>query len=130
MNILVSGSPSFSNYQTFIRGVGVAIDESLPRDSDGNPVLQDNAINMINIYSAGPVNINNYTAEFVNLTERSVKSMGYKIRYHRYPYRRCVSEIKNWDLDVVVTFGITDPTSDPISVTSKLSGIRVNSYNK
>ena len=37
------------------------------------------------IYSIGPKNINGFVTEFCNITERSLKARGIKIRYHKVP---------------------------------------------
>jgi hypothetical protein len=125
MRILVAGSNDFADYQTFIRGVAVAIDETLNDEKDAEGVLKEKTIH---IYTAGPVNINNYTAEFTNMSERTIKAMGYKIKFHRHPYRQCVSNISNWKIERVVTFGIRDLTREPLAVTANFAGVQVNRY--
>jgi hypothetical protein len=37
------------------------------------------------VYSVGPKQINNFVTEFCNVTERSLKSRGIKIRYQKVP---------------------------------------------
>lgn len=73
MIVVVQGSNSFDDYSIFLRAMGVAM-SSMPAND-----------NELIVYSAGPVNINNYTAEFCNLTERSMKSRGKKIKYYKAP---------------------------------------------
>ena len=126
MRLLVSGNSKFNNYDLFLRGVGVAIDELTPRKEDGSPDTDKD--NVIEIFSAGPVNINNYTAQFANVSERILKSMGYKVKFHRYPYRTCVSNLQKWEIERVVLFGVTNLHAEPLSATAGLSGISVKAY--
>jgi hypothetical protein len=126
MKILVNGATGFNDYQTYLRGVGVAIDEMTERDDEGHPIVPENTV--IEIFSAGPVNVNNFTAEFVNRSERVFKAMGYKVKFHRYPYRTCVSNISTWEIDRVVLFGVKNLHSEPIAVTAKFAGVGVKSY--
>ena len=50
MNIVVQGTKEFSNYNVFLRAMGVA--------------LSDINVGEFNLYSVGPANINSFTAEF------------------------------------------------------------------
>jgi hypothetical protein len=38
-----------------------------------------------NVYTAGPATINSYTAEFCNMSERTLKSRGVRVRYFKVP---------------------------------------------
>ena len=71
MIVGVQGSSSFKDYQIFLRAMGVAL-ASLPAD---DPYFY--------IYSAGPAHINSMTLEFVNLSERGLKSRGKKIKFYK-----------------------------------------------
>ena len=73
MIIAVQGTGSFSNYTTFMRSMAVAMSGRKEEDSQ------------ILVYSLGPKNINNYVTEFCNITERSLKLRGVKIRYRKIP---------------------------------------------
>lgn len=72
MNIIVQGTKNFKDYPVFVRAMGVAMSD-LGEDDE------------FNIYSVGPVIINNYTAEFCNITEPSLRARGKRIRFHRVP---------------------------------------------
>lgn len=68
MNVAVQGNIGFSDYKVFLRAMAVAM-SSLKTDD-----------NYINIYTAGPANVNSMVSEFVNLSERGLKSRGKKIK--------------------------------------------------
>jgi hypothetical protein len=71
MNIVVQGTKEFSDYNIFLRAMGVALSDI----NDGE----------FNLYSVGPANINSFTAEFCNLSENSLKQRGIKARYYKVP---------------------------------------------
>jgi hypothetical protein len=71
MNIVVQGTKEFSDYNIFLRAMGVALSDV----NDGE----------FNVYSVGPANINSFTAEFCNLSENSLKQRGIKTRYYKVP---------------------------------------------
>lgn len=71
MIIGIQGSRNFNNYRIFLRAMGAAL-STLPEDD-----------NSITIYSAGPSSINAMGLEFANITERSLKARGMKIKLHK-----------------------------------------------
>lgn len=71
MIVGVQGTSSFKDYQVFLRAMGVAM-VSLPKD---DPYFY--------IYTAGPAQINSMVLEFVNLSERGLKSRGKKIKFYK-----------------------------------------------
>jgi hypothetical protein len=73
MIIGVQGSSSFSDYQIFLRAMGTALSMIGEKDKE------------IIIYSSGPHNINAMTMEFVNITERSFKGRGLKVKMQKAP---------------------------------------------
>ena len=73
MIVGVQGTSSFDDYQVFLRAMGVTM--SSLKDED--PYFY--------IYSAGPSNINSMVSEFVNLSERGLKSRGKKIKMYKVP---------------------------------------------
>lgn len=64
----IQGTRKFDDYQVFLRAMGTAL-SSL--DSEDTEFL---------IYSAGPAQINSMALEFSNISERSLKSRGIKIK--------------------------------------------------
>jgi len=71
MIVGVQGTSSFDDYQVFLRAMGVAL-SGVP---EGDRYFY--------IYSAGPANINAMCTEFVNVSERSLKSRGIKIKLYK-----------------------------------------------
>jgi hypothetical protein len=71
MNVGVQGTKEFSDYNVFLRAMGVALSD-----------LQDNELN---VYTAGPSQINSFTAEFCNRSENSLKQRGIKVRFYKVP---------------------------------------------
>lgn len=64
----IQGTRSFDDYQVFLRAMGTALSSM---DKEEKEFL---------IYSAGPAQINSMSLEFSNISERSLKSLGIKIR--------------------------------------------------
>jgi hypothetical protein len=71
MNVAVQGTKEFSDYNVFLRAMGVALSD-----------INDNEFN---VYSAGPAQINSFTAEFCNRSENSLKQRGVKVRFFKVP---------------------------------------------
>ena len=64
----IQGTRNFDDYQVFLRAMGTAL--SSLQDGD-NEVL---------VYTAGPAKINSMALEFSNISERSLKARGIKIK--------------------------------------------------
>jgi len=73
MIVGIQGSKTFNDYNVFLRAMGVAL-SSLPENDTE-----------ILIASAGPLNINNMAMEFVNISERSLKARGIRIKLIKVP---------------------------------------------
>lgn len=73
MIIGVQGTRAFDDYSIFLRAIGTALSSMEDNDSEAY------------IYSAGPSNINSFAMEFVNITERSFKARGKKIKLIKVP---------------------------------------------
>lgn len=105
MKILIYGSNKFSDYDTFTRAVVVAIDNNI-----------DSQDNKIDIYTAGPYKINQFTAEFVNKTERFFKQKGIKSRFYRVLKKDVAENFDNYDLDSVVYLSTKNEKSELFDV--------------
>ena len=68
MIVGVQGTSSFSDYKVFLRAMGVALSGITTEDE------------YFYIYSAGPANVNKMVMEFVNVSEKGMKSRGKKIK--------------------------------------------------
>lgn len=73
MIVAVQGTKSFNDYSIFLRAMGTAMYGL--KDDD----------NEFFIYSAGPAQVNSMVSEFSNITERSMKARGKKIRFFKVP---------------------------------------------
>lgn len=73
MIIAVQGSKDFDDYNIFLRAIGVAMSGMTKDDTE------------VNIYSVGPSRVNSMVLEFCNLSERSMKARGMKIRNYKVP---------------------------------------------
>jgi hypothetical protein len=74
MNVVVQGTNDFSDYNIFLRAMGVAMSGMNAEDTE------------LNVYSVGPVKINAMVSEFCNLSERGMKARGKKIKYYKVPF--------------------------------------------
>lgn len=120
MKILVYGNNKFSDYDTFTRAVVVAIDN-----------LVDNQDNRIDIYTAGPYKINQFTAEFVNKTEQFFRQKGIKSRFYRILKNDVVENFDSYDLDGVVYLSTKNDRSeifDTIIADAENNNIPVSVY--
>lgn len=68
MIVGVQGTSSFDDYQVFLRAMGVALSGMTGEDG------------YFYIYTAGPANINKMVMEFVNVSEKGMRSRGKKIK--------------------------------------------------
>jgi hypothetical protein len=73
MMVVIQGTRSFTDYNVFLRAMGTALS------------IMDIEDKEINIYSAGPSNINSMGLEFCNVSERSLKARGIRIRFNKAP---------------------------------------------
>ena len=73
MIVAVQGSNNFKDYNVFLRAMAVAMSNLQEEDK------------YFYIYTAGPANINAMVMEFVNLSERGMKSRGKKIKFFKVP---------------------------------------------
>lgn len=73
MIVAIQGTRSFSDYSIFLRAMGTAMSALSPEDKE------------ILIYSAGPHQINSMGMEFTNVSERSLKARGIKIKLIKVP---------------------------------------------
>jgi hypothetical protein len=71
MIVGVQGTPSFNNYNIFLRAMAVALSELEESEKE------------FYLYTAGPGNISAMASEFVNLSERGMKSRGKTIKLFR-----------------------------------------------
>jgi len=73
MIVAIQGSKTFNDYGVFLRAMGTAL--SMMKEGDKEFL----------IYSAGPSVINSMGLEFSNVSERSLKARGIRIRLFKIP---------------------------------------------
>jgi hypothetical protein len=73
MIIAIQGTKNFDDYSVFLRAMGTAMSSM---DAGEQSIL---------VYSAGPYQVNAMAMEFVNVSERSLKARGIKIRLIKIP---------------------------------------------
>lgn len=115
MKIAVNGTKGFDNYQIFLRAMRVVLSEM---NKSGDKELV--------VYSAGPAKINSFAREFVNITERSMKSLGIKIRINNRPF----SEIKNYvnDMDYIAYFCLPSENKNDLVTEAETADVEVGIY--
>jgi len=115
MIVGIQGTGSFDNYNIFLRSMAVALSELEEQDKD------------FIIYSAGPNNISMMAMEFVNLSERGMKSRKKNIKFFKVTSEWLEENIKDID-----HFAFLSNPKEPVSKIvhlSKLNNKNTNVYN-
>lgn len=73
MIVGIQGTSSFNDYSVFLRAMGVALRELTEDDTE------------FTVFSAGPLTINRFASEFLNVSERSLKARGIKVKLVKVP---------------------------------------------
>jgi hypothetical protein len=73
MIVAIQGTKNFNDYNVFLRAMGVALSSIPENDTE------------FTIMSAGPLQINQMGQEFSNVSERSLKARGIKIKLVKVP---------------------------------------------
>lgn len=113
MIIVVEGTKSFNNYDTFVRAMGVAL-SSIKND------------NSVEIWSIGPHNVNNYTAAFCNITENYLRQKGIKISFHRMHHS--VAENNMHRVNYYAFFGDKKDPVSKICASAELNGVETGIF--
>jgi hypothetical protein len=103
MIVAIQGTRNFNDYNVFLRAMGTSLSSM---DLDDKEFL---------IFSAGPVNINTMAMEFSNISERSLKARGIRIKLTKVP----PSWIRNniHDVDYMAYFSKPkEPVSDLVDL--------------
>lgn len=85
MIVAIQATRNFNDYPVFLRAMGTAM--SALEDTDG----------IIEVYSAGPHNLNAMAMEFLNVSERSLKARGIKTKFIKVPASWIEDNIKQVD---------------------------------
>jgi hypothetical protein len=73
MILAIQGTSSFEDYSVFLRAMGTALSQIKDEDKE------------FYVYSAGAAKLNSMALEFCNVSERSLKARGIKIRLIKVP---------------------------------------------
>jgi len=115
MKIAVNGSKGFDNYDTFLRAMRVVLSE-MNKSEDKE----------LTIYSAGPAKINSFAREFVNITERTMKSMGIRVRINNRPFSEIMNSIS--DMDYLAFFCLPNESKNILVDEADAAGVEVGIY--
>lgn len=114
MIIAVQGTNSFNDYNVFLRSMSVAMSGKQDDDKE------------IMVYSLGPRTINSFVTGFCNLTERSLKSRGIKIKHNRVPVSWMENELEK--LDYFIFLSKPGEYASKISAQAELKGVEVGVF--
>lgn len=112
MNIAVQGTKEFSDYNVFMRAMGVALSSC----SDDE----------FNVYSAGPAQVNSFTSEFCNLSENGLRQRGIKVKFYKIPPSYVEDNIDDFDYFAF----LSAPSQRPSKLTAlaELAGVEVGIF--
>jgi len=114
MIIAVQGTNSFEDYNVFLRSMSVAMSG---KQDDDKEIL---------VYSLGPKTINGFVTGFCNLTERSLKSRGIKIKHRRVPISWMENELDG--LDYFIFLSRPSEYASKLSAQAELRGVEVGVF--
>lgn len=112
MNIAVQGTKEFSDYNIFLRAMGVALS-----DVDNGE---------LNVYTAGPAQINSFTAEFCNRSENSLKQRGIKVRFYKVPSSFIEENAESFNYFAFLSAPNQRPSR--LTATMELAGVEVGIF--
>jgi hypothetical protein len=112
VNIVVQGTKEFSDYNVFMRAMGVAL--SGIKDKE------------FNVYSVGPAQINSFTSEFCNMSENSLKQRGIKTKFYRVPQSFVEENMKT--VDYVAFLSTPNQKPSKLVASAELSGVEVGLF--
>jgi hypothetical protein len=112
MNVAVQGTKEFSNYDSFMRAMGVAL--SSIKDEE------------FNVYSAGPATVNSFTSQFCNISEEGLKRRGIKVKFYKVPPSYLE---ENWDsMDYFAFFSAPNQRPSRLTASAELEGVEVGIF--
>ena len=113
MIIAVEGTKSFKDYDVFTRAMGVAL-SNINNDK------------VIEVWSAGPHNVNNFTAAFCNITENYLKQKGLKILFKKLPTRYIEENISN--VSYFAFLATKNESKSKLSIMAEMSGVETGVF--
>lgn len=112
MNVAIQGTKEFSDYNVFLRAMGVALSDI------------DDA--EFNVYSAGPAQINSFTAEFCNRSENSLKQRGIKVRFYKVPASYIEDNAKSFNYFAFLS--APDQRPSKLTASMELAGVETGIF--
>ena len=112
MNIAIQGTKEFSDYNIFMRAMGVALSS-----------IEDEEFN---VYSAGPAQINSFTSEFCNLSEEGLKRRGIKVRFYKVPPSYVEENISAFDYFAFLSTPNQRPSK--LAASAELAGVETGIF--
>jgi hypothetical protein len=112
MNVGVQGTKEFTDYNIFLRAMGVALSD-IPDDE-------------FNVYTVGPAQVNSFTAEFCNRSENSLKQRGIKVRFYKVPASFVEENVESFDYFAFLSMPNQRPSR--LAATMELSGVEVGLF--
>jgi hypothetical protein len=113
MIIAVEGTKGFTDYEVFMRAMGVALS-------------QPNNENVIEVWSAGPHKINSFTAAFCNSAENYLKQKGFKVIFKKLPVSYISENISY--VSYFAHFANKNDKPSRITAEAELAGIEVGIF--
>lgn len=113
MIIVVEGTKNFSDYETFMRAMGVAFSEIKNEEP-------------IEVWSVGPHNINNFTAAFCNSVENYLRLKGHKISFKKLPYSKVIDKMSS--IDYFAFFSKKNEKNSKLLASAELSGVEIGIF--
>ena len=110
----MQGTNTFNEYSVFMRAMAVGL--SMVPEGD----------NEILVYSVGPKNINNFVTEFCNITERSLKARGIKMRYNKVPASWAEENINK--INYLIFLSKPKEYNSKLVAQAELSGVEVGVF--
>ena len=113
MIIAIEGTKSFKDYDVFTRAMGVALSN-----------INNNK--NVEVWSAGPHNVNNFTAAFCNITENYLKQKGIKISFKKLPTQYVTDKLS--EVDYFIFLGTKSENKSKLTIMAEMSGIETGVF--
>ena len=113
MIIAVEGTKTFSDYDTFMRAMGVALSQE-----NNEPVIE--------VWSAGPHKVNSFTAAFCNSSENFLRQKGFRIVFKKVTPDFISSHIDN--VDYLAFFSKKNEPVSRLTASAELHGTEIGIF--
>lgn len=114
MIVAIQGTRNFDDYVIFLRAMGVALSSMPEGDKE------------FTIYAAGPANVNSMGMEFANISERSLKARGIRIKLKKVPVSWLEDNI--YDVDYFAFFCLKKEPASQLVRKAEAKDVEVHIY--